>query len=217
MEQRIGWELALASLSLAVALSMAVAWVYTVTHEGLSYLRSFVQSLALGGLISATVMLAIGDDVARGLGVVGALTIVRFRTTLKDTRDLMFVFASLASGVACGVQSYAIAVLGAGMFVAATLYLSWSGFGSRRQYDAVLRLRMPFSPTQERALPEVLERHCRRFVLVNMREAGANMHEHAYQVQLTNPAAKAMLLRDLGTLPGLSGAMLLLQDSSVEV
>ena len=80
MEQRIAWDTALASLSLAFALSVVVAWIYSATHAGLSYLRGFTQSLALGGIISAAVMLAIGDDVARGLGVVGALTIVRFRT-----------------------------------------------------------------------------------------------------------------------------------------
>src|SRR6187549_1070639 len=116
MEQRIGWEIALASLLLAFALSIVVAWAYSATHVGMSYLRGFTQSLAMGGIISGAVMLAIGDDVARGLGVVGALTIVRFRTTIKDTRDLMFVFASLSTGIACGVQSYAIAVVAIGVF-----------------------------------------------------------------------------------------------------
>jgi len=61
---------------------------YTLTYQGLSYLRSFVHTLALSGVISALVMLAIGDSVAIGIGVVGALTIIRFRTTLKDTRIL---------------------------------------------------------------------------------------------------------------------------------
>lgn len=216
MEQRIGWEVALASLSLSFALSMLVAWTYSITHEGLSYMRSFVQSLAMGGLISAMIMMAIGDDVARGLGVVGALTIVRFRTTLKDTRDLMFVFASLATGVACGVQSYAIAILGTGTFVGATMYLAWSGFGSRQHYDAVLRLRLPVAQAQEPGFRAVLERHCRRVVLVNLREAGGNLQEHAYQVQLSGPKARTQLLRDLDGVPGLQGATLLLQDSSVE-
>ena len=123
MEQRIGWEVALASLLLAFALSIVVAWVYSATHVGMSYLRGFTQSLAMGGIISGAIMLAIGDDVARGLGVVGALTIVRFRTTIKDTRDLMFVFASLSTGIACGVQSYAIAVVGIGVFTLAVLFL----------------------------------------------------------------------------------------------
>jgi uncharacterized membrane protein YhiD involved in acid resistance len=217
MELRTGWETALASLLLAFALSMTVAWVYSATHAGLSYLRGFTQSLALGGIISAMVMLAIGDDVARGLGVVGALTIVRFRTTIKDTRDLMFVFASLASGVAAGVQSYAIAVIGTGLFTAAVLFLQWTAFGTHRQFDAVLRLRIPLDAPERRVFTEMLEQHCSRFVLVNLREAGNNLQEHSYQVQFSDPAAGARLLRELNALPGLTGAMLLMQDSSLEL
>jgi hypothetical protein len=81
METRIGWDLTLAALLLAFALSMVISWVYVATYQGLSYLRSFANTLAIAGVVSALVMLAIGDDVARGLGLVGALTVIRFRTS----------------------------------------------------------------------------------------------------------------------------------------
>ena len=217
MEQRIAWDVALASLSLAFALSVVVAWLYSATHAGLSYLRGFTQSLALGGIISATVMLAIGDDVARGLGVVGALTIVRFRTTIKDTRDLMFVFASLAAGVGCGVQSFAVAIVGTGIFAAAVGFLHLTSFGTHREFDAVLRVRMPAGSPQQRAFNELLEQHCKRFVLVNLRESGGELFEHSYQVQFPDPKAGTVLLRELNGLPGVTGATLLMQDSSLEL
>jgi hypothetical protein len=125
MGTRVGWDIALASLLLSFATSMVIATVYTITYLGIGYLRSFVQTIALGGLVAALVMLAIGDDVARGLGMVGALTLIRFRTTLKDTRDLIFMFASLGIGVAGGVQSFAAAHLGTAMFFLAAMYLTW--------------------------------------------------------------------------------------------
>ncbi len=215
MEQRIGWEVALASLSLAFALSLFTAWLYSATHSALSYLRGFTHSLAMGGIISALVMLAIGDEVARGLGVVGALTIVRFRTTLKDTRDLMFVFASLASGVACGVQSYAIALVGMAVFGFAVLFLSFTGFGSRKEYDAVLRVRMP-AVGDHRPFAEALGRYCRSFTLVSLRDVGSAQHEHVYQVRLNDPSKRPALIQDLSAVPGVSGLTLLLQDTSVE-
>ena len=109
---RVGWDIALAALVLSFVLSASIAWIYRATYEGLSYQRGFVQTLALGGPVAAMAMLAIGDDIARGLGLVGALTLIRFRATLKDTRDLVFAFASLAIGVACGVNSLGVAVLG---------------------------------------------------------------------------------------------------------
>src|SRR5260221_2192998 len=114
MEVRIGWDLVLWAMLLAFALSMVVSWTYVLTYQGLSYSRGFVQTLAMGGMISTLVMLSIGDDIARGIGLVGALTVIRFRSTLKDSRDLMFIFASLALGVACGVQAFSVAVVGTG-------------------------------------------------------------------------------------------------------
>jgi len=214
---RIELEGVLASLFLAFTLGTVVAWVYSFTHTSLSYLRGFTQSLALGGIISAAVMLAIGDDVARGLGVVGALTIVRFRTTIKDTRDLMFVFASLATGIAAGVQSYAIAIAGTAVFAGAVLFLHWTGFGTHRQFDAVLRLRMPSGSAEQAAFAETIRKYCRRFVLVNLRDVGSDLCEHSYQVEFTNSQARAKLMQAVNALPGTSGATLLLQDSSLEL
>jgi hypothetical protein len=151
------------------------------------------------------------------LGVVGALTIVRFRTTIKDTRDLMFVFASLASGIACGVQSYAIAIVGAGVYSAAVLLLHFTSFGTHRQFDAVLRLRMPANAPEQPLFAKTLGQYCRRFVLVNLRDVGNNTSERSYQIELRNPKAGPVLMREMNTLPGLSGATLLLQDSSLEL
>jgi len=216
MEMRIGWDLALACLLLAFVLSMVIAWVYSLTYQGLSYMRGFTQTLAIGGVISALVMMAIGDDIARGLGVVGALTIVRFRTTLKEPRDLMFVFASLAAGVACGVQTFAIAIVGTAVFCLAMLYVSFAAFGSRKRFDAVLRLQLP-SAADEETLARVLKRHCRAFSLITMREVGVEAREHAYHVRLQRPDSRGALLRDLEALPGLSGTTLLMQDSTVEM
>jgi len=217
MTPRIEIEGVLASLFLAFGLGTVVAWLYSFTHTSLSYLRGFTQSLALGGIISAAVMLAIGDDVARGLGVVGALTIVRFRTTIKDTRDLMFVFASLATGIAAGVQSYAIAVAGTAVFSVAVLFMHWTSFGTHRQFDGVLRLRMSLAGAQQAAFVEIIRKYCRRFVLVNLRDVGNDLCEHSYQVEFNNAQAKTSLLHAVNALPGTSGATLLLQDSSLEL
>lgn len=217
LDARMGLETVIASLLLAFALSTMIAWAYRVSYQGLSYQRSFAQMLALGGIVSAIAMLAIGDDVARGIGLVGALTLIRFRTTLKDTRDLLFAFASLAVGVACGVAAFGVAIVGTATFIGAAWLVSWSGFGKRADVDAVLRLRADSTVSDERALAPVLGRHCRKWTLVHVRELDEREEEHSYQVDLTNRSAASALLRDLGTLPGVSGASLLMQDSLVEV
>src|SRR4051812_24870885 len=196
---RVGWDVALAALVLAFVLAAALAWTYRATYEGLSYQRGFVQTLALGGPVAAIAMLAIGDDIARGLGLVGALTLIRFRTTLKDTRDLLFAFASLAVGVACGVAAFSVAILGTAVFMAAALFVTYSGFGKRQVLDAVLRLRATPASADEQVLAPVLGRHCSRWTLIHVREMDEDEEEHSYQIDLSERTAGAALLRELGT------------------
>src|SRR4029077_14184751 len=184
-------------LLLSCVLSTGLAWIYRATYHGVALQRGFAQTLALGGPLGAIALFAGGDDIARGLGLVGALTLIRFRATLKDTRDLVFAFASLAIGVACGVTSLGIAVLGALVFSSASLLLYWTGFGSRRSYDAVLRLRAGYEEGAQTALARVLGRHCRGFTLVNMRDLGGEVQEQSYQLRLGNRRAGGALLRDL--------------------
>lgn len=216
MDTRIGWDLTLAALLLSFALSMVVSWVYVATYQGLSYVRSFAMTLGVAGVLSCLVMLAIGDDVARGLGLVGALTVIRFRTTLKDTRDLMFAFAALAIGVACGVLAFSVAILGAAVFCGAMVYLSLSTFGARQRWNAVLRLQVPMEAGSQKALSQVLGRHTPSFVLINLRDLGGGTQEHAYHLRLRDPADKGELLEALRAVPGVGAATLLMQDTSLE-
>jgi hypothetical protein len=212
----VGWDFALLALLLSFVLSASLAWVYRATYEGLSYQRGFVQTLALGGPVAAMAMLAIGDDLARGLGLVGALTLIRFRATLKDTKDLVFAFASLGIGVACGVTAIGIAVLGALVFSTAALLLYWTGFGSRRAYDAVLRLRSGYEDDAQASLTRVLGRHCRGYTLVNMRDLGGSLQEQSYQLRLVNRRSGGALLHDLSKVNGVEGPSLLMQESLLE-
>lgn len=216
MDTRVGWELTLAALLLSFALSMIVSWVYTATYSGLSYVRSFANMLAIAGVVSALVMLAIGDEIARGLGLVGAITVIRFRTSLKDTRDLMFAFAALAIGIACGTLAFPVAVLGTLIFCAAASYLSLSSFGSRLPYNAILRLQASGDGDASSALQGVLKKHAPHFLLVHLRDLGAGMQEHAYHLKLTDPRDKERLMQALSAIPGLRGTTLLMQDASME-
>ena len=217
MDQHVTWQLALWSLALAFVLSTLVAWAYELTYQGLSYSRTFVHSLALGGMLSAMVMLAIGNDIARGLGLMGALSVVRFRASLKEPRDLLFMFASLSVGVACGVQSYPVAAMGTLLFCLAAIYVSWSSFGTRLQYDAVLRLELPFTPERAAELEKLLNEHCADHALLNLRDLGNGAQEHAYQLKLDDPVRRTALLAAVGKLEGAHGITFLAQDRTVEV
>ena len=114
--EQIEWQISLLSFLFAFVLSSVIALMYERTFQGLSYSRGLVQSMILGSIVSCLLMIAIGDNIARGIGIVGSLAIIRFRTNLRDPRDLVFLFASLGIGVAAGVQSYATAFIGTIVF-----------------------------------------------------------------------------------------------------
>ncbi|MBL9004630.1 MAG: DUF4956 domain-containing protein [Myxococcales bacterium] len=216
MDTRVGWELTLAALLLAFALSMTVSWVYSATYRGLSYVRSFAIMLAVAGIVSALVMLAIGDEIARGLGLVGAIAVIRFRTSLKDTRDLMFAFAALAIGIACGTLAFPVAILGTAVFCGAVVYLSLSQFGSRQPFNAILRLQVPANDESSGQVQRVLKQHAPGFLLIHLRDLGEQLQEHSYQVRLGDQREREQLLSALAAISGLRATNLLMQDSALE-
>jgi hypothetical protein len=102
----------LLSLLLAFVLGQVLAWIYYFTHSGLSYSRTFVQSLIMITVVVAMVMAVIGNNIITAFGLMGALAIIRFRNIIKDTRDIAFIFCSLVVGMATGSQRYGIAIVG---------------------------------------------------------------------------------------------------------
>jgi len=206
------------TLLLAFVLSSAIAYVYEKTFLGLSYSRNFVQSLILSSLVAATVMQAIGDSIGRGLGMMGALAIVRFRSSFKDPRDIMFLFASLAAGIGCGTFAFGIAIGGTIAFIIAALIISKAGIGTRHFFDGLLRFSMPNNSECRLALEATLKQYLRSFVLVTLREmeGGARL-DCAYQIRLRDKIPAADLLTALSKIPGLSGTHFLMQEATTEM
>jgi len=129
----------------------------------------------------------------------------------------MFVFASLTTGVACGVMAFTVAVMGTAVFLLATLYIWWSPFGSRKQFDGMVRFRIRSDSDQQVGVTTILHDYCREITLVNMRDAGNDWRECCYQVKLAKEGTESILMTELGKVEGLSGVTLLKQDTSLEM
>lgn len=114
----------------AFTLSSMLAITHRLTFIGENYPKNFFQSLILGSIVSAMVMMAIGDSLARGLGVFGAMAIIRFRTRIEDPRDVLFLFAALSTGLAIGVFGFTVAFTGTLIFCAIAFLLHHSPFRS---------------------------------------------------------------------------------------
>ena len=181
------------TLILTFILSSVIAWTYEKTFLGLSYSRNFVQAIVLSAVVAATVMQAIGDNVGRGLGMMGALSVVRFRTSFKDPRDIMFVFASLGAGIGCGVYAWGAAVGGTIAFSAVAFLLSRTGLGTKHFFDGMLRFALPNEAKVRGQIEDIMKSSLKTFILITMREVdGGARLDVAYQIRLraTHPAAE---------------------------
>ena len=216
--EQIEWQIALLSFLIAFLLSSIIALTYERTFQGLSYSRGLVQSMILGSIVSCLLMISIGDNIARGIGIVGSLAIIRFRTNLRDPRDLIFLFASLGVGVSSGVQSYVTAIIGAIMFCLVVFVLYISPFGTRRKHDGLVRFQIPTGPQAVAKVTKIMQSHTKSFAMVAMRNvAQGKIVDYAYQVKLSDPADNVTLIQQLETIDGIRGITYTNQEATVEV
>ena len=106
---------------------------YWFTHTGTAYSKKFNVSLVALATLTGTVMTVIGDNIVLSLGMVGALSIVRFRTPIKDSRDTMYIFWSIVVGICCGVGGYVVAAIGS-----AVIFLLLVALGRVRNENRIL-------------------------------------------------------------------------------
>lgn len=206
------------AIMISFVLGTVIAVLYIKTFNGLSYSRNFVHCLVLCPIVTAVAMQAIGDNLARGIGMMGAISLLRFRSNLKDPRDMFFLFASLAIGVAGGVHSYAIGVVGTLGFVGAVIVLYRTPFGNTNQYDGLLRFNMPKGLRESAALEGLMEQCCKTFALVTIREsAQGDRLDYMYQIKLKKELSYNEFVQKMQEIESIKGVNLMLQDTTVEV
>ena len=103
---------ALVAVTLAGALlaGLIISWVYKKTYRGVLFSPSFSLTLIMLTVVTAPVVMAIGSDVALSMGMVGALSIVRFRTAVKEPLDTAYMFWALTMGILLGAELYIVAI-----------------------------------------------------------------------------------------------------------
>src|ERR1041384_6493656 len=154
------------ALILGLLISLAgghiLAWVYMITHSGLSYSRSFVKSLIVMPVVVALVMHVLSNNLITAFGMMAVFTIVRFRNMLRDTLDTTYILLVLALGMAAGSEKFATAVAGLLVMVLALLYLWLTSFGSRHRYDIILNLRWSRPLADVGEVDQLPRRHARQ-------------------------------------------------------
>ncbi|VXD12019.1 DUF4956 domain-containing protein [Marinoscillum sp. 108] len=128
------FEVAIFSLLLALVLSTSIAYIYRFTNGDEFYSKSFFQAMVLSALVTSMIMMAVGNNLAVGFGIIGAVAIIRFRTNIQNPRNVIFIFAALSVGIASGVHGYAVAIAGTIIFCITAILLYWSPAGGKMSH-----------------------------------------------------------------------------------
>jgi len=130
-------------LVLSFVTSAFIGWIYKITHRGTSYAQSFVFTLVMNGMIVALVMLIVGSNIARAFSLVGALSIIRFRNAVKETRDVGFIFFTMAIGMAIGTRFYLLGLIAAVVISLVIILMTRLNWFAREMATQVLRVQVP--------------------------------------------------------------------------
>ncbi len=211
-------QLVIISVLLAFVLGQVIAWVYYFTHSGLSYSRNFVQSLIIITVVLSLVMSVIGSSIVTAVGLMGALSVIRFRNMVKDTRDIAFIFSTLVIGMASGSQHYFIAIVGTIALSLVVIYLHYTAFGTHQPHNGFLRFQFRSNENQEFSVPEILKQFCTSFTLISMNDIGqGSSSEYAYQLLIRNAANNHNMLKEMEKLAGVEQINLTMQEQLLEI
>ncbi len=111
-QNNLTWQVILMNILFSAFLGTVIYLSYYLTHRGTIYSKKFNVSLVVLTVLTGTVMTVIGNNLALSLGMVGALSIVRFRTAIKDARDTMYIFWAIIVGICCGVSDFLVSSIG---------------------------------------------------------------------------------------------------------
>ena len=195
-------EAAIYALLLAFMLSTIIALTYRYTFRGVDYSKEFFQAVVLISIIAATVMMAIGDSLARGLGILGALAIIRFRYRFDNPKNIIYIFASIAIGIGCGVYGFAIALSGTVVFSLISFALYLSPIGKSPIYETSISFLID-DPEKLGSIESVLSQTCDFFKLINI-GATNELVKYEYQVSLKEGVERTDFFKKMNEIESIS-------------
>ncbi|MCP4569260.1 MAG: DUF4956 domain-containing protein [FCB group bacterium] len=204
------------NLFTALLCGLFISWLYRHTYRGPGFSVSFVNSIVLLAMITSIVIMVIGNSLARAFGLVGAMSIIRFRTAIKETRDIVYVFFGLAVGLAAGVGYHKLAILGT-TFIGLILYLlsKYEVAGTARK-EYLLQFFYSTNGNEAPSYLPILKKHCRRQKVINVKSMEADdTLELSFYVRLKDEKKSSRFMRDLNQAPGVGNINLFFDEEQV--
>ena len=205
------------NLLISFVLGLVISFVYKKTHKGLSYSQSFVVTNIFIAVIVCMVIMIIGNNLARAFALVGALSIIRFRTVVKDTKDTAYIFWSLAVGMAAGTGSYFLALAGTVIitFIAIILYVT--NYGSIYKSEFILQFRSTNGNDKKNEYNKIISEYTKSSQLLNVESSGDNKSlKLSFDVVMKEDKSYDQFVTDLSNIQGLTEVIVIAAKNDVD-
>lgn len=215
--QSISVFLIIVNLVLSFGLSFLIAVTYRNTHKGISYSQSFTFTLILIGVLISVILMIIGNSLAIAFGAFGAFSIIRFRTAIKDTKDVAFILIVVAIGLAVGTGNYNIAVLTTifSMFIVYTL--TKFNFGAIRRYDYILAFEANTENFSNEKMRELFKEYLKYDNLLNVASRdGGKLLDYSFNIKFKKSSDIEKFTKKLSNLEGASSVDIVSAKNDIE-
>ncbi|MBN8705256.1 MAG: DUF4956 domain-containing protein [Bacteroidetes bacterium] len=199
----INYSLSVTDITLALIAAMTcgliIATLYKLTSRGPGFSVTFAHSLIALALITALIILVIGNNLARAFGLVGAMSIIRFRTAVKETYDIIFIFFALAVGLAAGAMYYGVAITGTIIISVILFFLAKVNLFQSGTKEFLLQIKISTHEKDPEAVyTSVFQNHLRAWRLLNSHSADKeSTFELTFTITLHNEKKVLDFLKEL--------------------
>lgn len=201
------------AMTVAALLCFVLAQVYRHTHRGISYSQSFIVTMFIMCVATSVVMMIIGSNIARAFSLVGALSIIRFRTAVKDSRDTGYLFAAMIVGMGCGTEFY-LASISLTVFLAVLLLMLYiTDYGLKQKLECVMRVTFqPADGVVERIEAELTKSYREHKLINRILDYGEDAETNVYVVRPRSRGSSEEIEKSLGKVEGVVNVALYQSD-----
>jgi len=190
-------------LTLSFLLTSIIGWVYEKTHKGTSYTQSYVHTLIIMGMVITVVMLIVGSNIARAFALVWALSIVRFRNAIKESRDIWFIFLAMAVGMAMWTKFYLLWIMATAFILTAIVIMNKFNWYAKPITSQILKIQIDNNLDFEKAFDDVFVKYTTGSELVSLDSVRSGaLTELVYSINMDTSVNKQEFISQLKVING---------------
>ncbi|AOY78261.1 DUF4956 domain-containing protein [Clostridium formicaceticum] len=222
MLNEIGTITTLREVIITILISFLLGWMisytYIKTYKGRFYSQTFAQTLIIVGVVISIIIVAIGSNIARAFSLAGALSIIRFRSTIGDPRDIAFIFFVLGAGLASGAGLFIPAIVFVAMLCGLIFILYNLDYGAKKEKQKILKIMVPENLNFEGLFDDLLEKYLEEFSLMSIRTTNlGTMFELMYSIKSREGTEEKALMDDIRSRNGNLNVIILLDEQLMEI